>query len=415
MEWITAEIITIGDEILYGQILDTNSKWIAEKLGLYGIKVKEIITVADDKTQFLRTLEESIQRTDVILLTGGLGPTKDDITKIALAEFTNDQLEINQIAEKHVKAIFERRGLPFTEANRQQAAIPKNCTYLHNEKGTAPGMWFEYNDKIIVSMPGVPHEMKYLMEAEVLPRLEERFDTAEIHHRFIRTIGIGESFLAGKIADWEDNLPENFRLAYLPHIGEVTLRLTAYGANVDKELDQRIENLTPLIQKYVYAQEDIEIEEVVARLLLDENSKLSSAESCTGGNISHKITKMAGSSAYFLGTVVSYANSAKLNILKVKSETLSNFGAVSEETVTEMALGVRELTGSDYAVATSGIAGPSGGTPQKPVGTIWIAATNGRKTKTQKLMLGKDRLTNIEHSSKAALNLLRMQILKKWQ
>lgn len=415
MEWITAEIITIGDEILYGQILDTNSKWMAEKLGLFGIKVKEIITVADNKEQFLRILTESTQRSDVILLTGGLGPTKDDITKLALAKFTNDQLAVNKTAEEHVRNIFERRGLPFTETNRQQAAIPEKCTYLHNEKGTAPGMWFDYNGKVIVSMPGVPHEMRYLMEAEVLPRLEERYDTPDIHHRFIRTMGIGESFLAEKIIEWENNLPDNFRLAYLPNVGEVMLRLTGYGANVDKELDKRVENLIPLIKKHVYAQENIEIEEVVARLLLEENTKLSTAESCTGGNIAHKITKMAGSSSYFLGSVVSYANSAKLNILKVKSETLSNFGAVSEETVTEMALGVRKITGSDYAIATSGIAGPGGGTPEKPVGTIWIAATNGQKTKTQKLMLGKDRLTNIEHSSKAALNLLRMQILKKWQ
>ena len=415
MKLVTADIITIGDEILFGQIIDTNSQWMANELTQIGIKVNEIISISDQKEEITQTLKYCLKRSDIVLMTGGLGPTNDDVTKNTLTEFTNDHLIINPVAEEHVKGLFEKRGLPFTEINRMQAAVPSQCTYLHNEKGTAPGMWFDLNNQVMVSMAGVPHEMKYLMTAEVLPRLKKKFQTPAINHRFIKTIGIGESFLADKIRIWEENQPENMKLAYLPSAGEVILRLTGFGENTDNLMEREVEKLTPLVEKYIYAYENITLEEAIGKLLLSQNATLSTAESCTGGNIAHLITRIAGSSAYFLGSVVSYANSAKLNILKVKSETLSNFGAVSEETVIEMALGVQKLTGSDFAVSTSGIAGPGGGTPEKPVGTIWIAVTNGIQTVTKKLSLGNDRLYNIGYTSKAALNLLRIQILKEWQ
>lgn len=408
MENLTAEIITIGDEILYGQILDTNSKWIAEALSHIGFKVVQILSVSDTENAIVEALENGIKRAKVLIFTGGLGPTKDDLTKHTLNRFFADELRINPTAEAHIKAMFERRGLPFTELNRQQAAIPSKSIYLHNAKGTAPGMWFEENEKVIISLPGVPLEMKYLMEAEVLPRLKANFETPEIKHFFIKTIGIGESFLAEKIADWEDALPEYLKLAYLPSIAEVKLRLSTSLDN--GEAQKQIEKLLPLIKEYVYALSDIPLEQAIGINLLKENSTLSTAESCTGGNISHLITSIPGSSAYFLGAVVSYANSAKSDILMVKSETLSNFGAVSEQTVIEMAEGVQKLIGSSYAIATSGIAGPDGGTVEKPVGTIWMAVTDGKKTVTQKLNLGNDRKYNIEYTSKAALNLLRRQL-----
>lgn len=415
MSPITAEIVTIGDEILYGQITDTNSQWMAEELSALGIKVLRTTSVADTASEIIAALDESLNRSDIVLFTGGLGPTKDDVTKKTLCDYTGDQLEINARAEAHIRYLFESRGLPFTEINRQQAAVPSRCEYLHNAAGTAPGMWFSFQGRVIVSMAGVPSEMKYLMRHEVLPRIRERFSTPPITHRYLKTTGIGESFLAEKIAQWEDCLPSHIKLAYLPSVAEVKLRLTAFGENTEAELDAKVNEVLPLIREYVYATEDISLEEAIGKLLLEREATLSTAESCTGGNIAREITKIAGSSAYFLGSVVSYANSAKLDILKVKSETLSNFGAVSEPTVIEMAEGVQRLTGSTFAVSTSGIAGPGGGTPEKPVGTIWMAVTNGQETVTRKLSLGKDRLTNITYTTRAALNLLRLQLTGKWQ
>lgn len=415
MNIITAEIITIGDEILFGQITDTNSQWMANQLTELGIVVRKITSISDQKEDIISTVENSLKNFNIVLLTGGLGPTKDDVTKNALAELTHDTLIINKQAEEHVKQFFVERGLPFSEINRQQAAIPSKCQYIHNETGTAPGMWFNVNKSILVSMPGVPFEMKHLMNTLILPKLKEHFQLPPIVHRFIKTAGIGESFLAEKIEKWEDNLPKNIKLAYLPSVSEVLLRLSGFGQNVEIELEKQVQEVLPIIDEYVYATENISLEEALGKLLLEENSTLSTAESCTGGNISHLITKISGSSAYFLGTVVSYANSAKLDILKVVPETLSKFGAVSEQTVIEMALGVQKLTGSTYAISTSGIAGPGGGTPEKPVGTIWMAVTNGQETITKKLSLKNDRLRNIEYTSKAALNLLRLQLSKKWQ
>jgi nicotinamide-nucleotide amidase len=413
MSLITAEIITIGDEILYGQITDTNSQWIAAKLSENGIKVIRTLSIADTREAISDSINQA--NADLIIMTGGLGPTKDDVTKKTLCELTEDTLVLNAVAEAHVRGLFEKRGMPFTEINRQQAYIPSQCEYLHNAAGTAPGMWFQWKNKILISMAGVPSEMKHLMEIQVLPRITERLNTVELHHAYLKTVGIGESFLAEKIAQWEDALPPHMKLAYLPDVAEVKLRLSAYGKNQQYELEQKISEVIPLIEEYVYSREDIPLELAVARLLLEQGATLSTAESCTGGKIAQQITQWPGSSEYFLGSVVSYANSVKLDILKVKSETLSNFGAVSEQTVTEMADGILRLTGSTYAIATSGIAGPGGGSEEKPVGTIWIAVSNGKKIVTKKLNLNRDRIGNIRYTTKAALNLLRLQLRGIWQ
>ena len=411
MKIIYAEVITIGDEILYGQITDTNSKWISEELDKIGIKTIRKSSVGDQKQQILNILDESLQRADIVLITGGLGPTKDDITKKTLAEYFNDELEINLHAEEFIRGFFEKRGRPFTELNRQQAAIPSKCTYLHNATGTAPGMWFEYNGKVIVSMPGVPLEMKYLLSNEVIPRLKSKFELPEIIHKIIRTIGLGESFLAERIENWEDSLPEYIKLAYLPSFGEVKLRLTGMGENrskVEEQIELEVKKLIPLIEEHIFSFENEEIEKSIGKILNKSETSLSVAESCTGGYLSHLLTSIPGSSAYFMGGVVSYSNEAKMDVLKVKQETLTKFGAVSEQTVIEMAEGVRNVMKTTYGIATSGIAGPDGGTDEKPVGTVWLAVTDGKQTLTKKLSLGKIRIVNIEYSAKAALNFLRI-------
>jgi nicotinamide-nucleotide amidase len=411
MKIIYAEVITIGDEILYGQITDTNSKWISEELDKIGIKTIRKSSVGDQKQQILNILDESLQRADIILITGGLGPTKDDITKKTLAEYFNDELVIHPHAEEFIRGFFEKRGRPFTELNRQQAAIPSRCTYLHNATGTAPGMLFEYKGKVIVSMPGVPLEMKYLISNEVIPRLKSKFELPEIVHKIIRTIGLGESFLAERIEHWEDSLPEHIKLAYLPSFGEVKLRLTGIGKNrsiVEEEIELEVKKLIPLIEEHIFSFENEEIEKSIGKMLKESGTSLSVAESCTGGYLSHLLTSIPGSSAYFMGGVVSYSNEAKMDVLKVKQETLTKFGAVSEQTVIEMSEGVRNLMKTTYGIATSGIAGPDGGTDEKPVGTVWLAVTDGKQTLTKKLSLGKIRIVNIEYSAKAALNFLRI-------
>ena len=411
MKIIYAEVITIGDEILYGQITDTNSKWISEELDKIGIKTIRKSSVGDQKQQILNILDESLQRADIVLITGGLGPTKDDITKKTLAEYFNDELVINPHAEEFIRGFFEKRGRPFTELNRQQAAIPSQCTYLHNATGTAPGMLFEHKGKVIVSMPGVPLEMKYLISNEVIPRIKSKFELPEIVHKIIRTIGLGESFLAERIENWEDSLPEHIKLAYLPSFGEVKLRLTGMGENrskVEEQIQLEVIKLIPLIEEHIFSFENEEIEKSVGKILNESGTSLSVAESCTGGYLSHLLTSIPGSSAYFMGGVVSYSNEAKMDVLKVKQETLTKFGAVSEQTVIEMAEGVRKVMKTTYGIATSGIAGPDGGTDEKPVGTVWLAVTDGKQTLTKKLSLGKIRIVNIEYSAKAALNFLRI-------
>lgn len=410
-----AEVVTIGDEILYGQITDTNSQWISAELDKIGVKTIRKSSIGDDKSEILQMLKEASQRAQVILLTGGLGPTKDDITKKTLAEYTKDHLVINQHALAFVTDFFVKRGREMSEINKQQAAIPSKATYIHNAVGTAPGMWFDHEGTIIISMPGVPHEMKWLMTNSILPKLQERFSIDKYVHRIIRTVGIGESFLAELISEWEDALPNHIKLAYLPGKSQVKLRLTGIGTNeadLNVDIQKEIDKLMPQIQKYVFSTTNENLEEAIGRMLKERGLTLSTAESCTGGFIAHMLTSVPGSSAYFNGSVVAYANSAKMGLLGVKKETLEAHGAVSEETVIQMAEGARSKFGTTYALATSGVAGPGGGTEEKPVGTIWLACAGPDGTKAIKVMMLKDRSSNIEFGSVAALNMLRLRIQK---
>jgi len=408
-----AEIITIGDEILIGQIVDTNSAWIAQKLNAIGIRVKQISSVSDDREHILKALREAHERANIILITGGLGPTKDDITKKTLAEYFGVKLVENKDALANVEAIFRRlRGTTFTElldVNRLQAMVPENCEVILNRNGTAPGMWFNYDDTIYMSMPGVPHEMMYMMEDSVIPKLKSTFKLPHIIHHTIVTAGEGESYLAQKIADIEDSLPPYIKLAYLPKLGQVRLRLSAYGDNEDF-LKEKVEDfatrITERVGSAVVAQEDIPIEKAILNFMGERGLTLSTAESCTGGYISHLITQHPGSSKVFFGGAVSYSYELKESVLGVKNETLWQHGAVSEETVTEMVQGALLNFKSDYAIAVTGIAGPDGGTPEKPVGTVWIGVANSEKTVTKKFSFGNKRLQNIERTAIAALNML---------
>ncbi len=416
MNNITAEIITIGDEILFGQITDTNSQWMSAELDKIGVRTVRKSSVSDTDEAIRQVMEEAAVRANIVLMTGGLGPTKDDVTKKTIASLLQDELVINDHALAFITDFFIKRGRQMTEINRQQAAIPSKSVYLHNANGTAPGMWFTYKNTIFVSMPGVPFEMKKLMQDEVIPRILETFKTPKILHRVIGTVGIGESFLAEKIEAWEDQLPDFIKLAYLPGRGQVKLRLTATGNSLELlnlAVDTEVNKVMPLIEKYVFTVSGESLPLAVARLLIENNATISVAESCTGGYVAHLFTSNSGSSAYFQGGVVSYANEVKANVLGVKSETLTNFGAVSEETVKEMAEGVRKKLGTTYGLATSGVAGPTGGTPEKPVGLVYIAVSSAEKTICSKLQLTLQREVNIEYSSYAVINLLRLFINKK--
>ena len=413
---IYADIITIGDEILYGQIVDTNSQWMSQELDQLGIRVRRKISVSDQSGEIEDVIRSSAEKVDIILITGGLGPTKDDVTKNTLCQIFNDHLVIEPQAEAFIRAFFESRNRPFTELNRQQAAIPSRCTYLHNATGTAPGMWFEELGCVLVSMPGVPHEMKYLMKQEVLPRLQRHFKTPVIHHRVIRTIGIGESFLAERIESWEDNLPNHIKLAYLPGQGQVKLRLTATGQDrdqLDQEIEQCIEALIPLVGEFIFSTQNEELEEVVGKLLVQKQATMGCAESCTGGYLAHSITQVPGSSAYFMGSITSYDNRVKREQLGVLEETLRNYGAVSEYTAREMAEGARDVLGVDYALATTGVAGPTGGSADKPVGTVWIACATPHGTEVKKFQFTQQRATNIRWASYQALAMLYRHLISQ--
>ncbi|WP_138991877.1 competence/damage-inducible protein A [Larkinella sp. C7] len=416
MKPILAEIITIGDEILFGQITDTNTQWIGAELTKIGIRTVRKSSVGDQKEAILNILKEATERADLVILTGGLGPTKDDITKVTICEYFNTTLERNPEALAFVTKFFESRGRSITEINAKQADLPLNCTYVPNDWGTAPGMWFNENETIYVSLPGVPFEMKNLMQYRIIPMLQNQFETPTIVHKMIRTVGIGESFLAETIANWEDALPAHIKLAYLPHFGQVRLRLTGTGSDpvvLKQEIDEQVEAVLPLIQPFVFGYDDDELETKVAQLLSERNWMLATAESCTGGFVASQMTKYAGSSRYFVGGVVSYSNTVKVNQLGVQPETLSQFGAVSEQTVREMAEGVRTRLGANVGIATSGIAGPDGGTPEKPVGTIWIACSTEKQTVARLLKLGPYREQNIQNTSVQVLNLLRQTLLEE--
>lgn len=404
-----AEIITIGDEILIGQIVDTNSAWMAHELNKIGIRIKQISSVSDDRQHILKALSEAKERADIILITGGLGPTKDDITKKTIADYFGVKLIENKDALENVTNIFARYNRPLLEVNKMQALVPENCEVLLNKNGTAPGMWFKVDGKIYISMPGVPHEMMYMMEDAVIPKLKSSLKLPVIIHKTILTVGEGESFLADRIADIEDALPAHIKLAYLPKLGQVRLRLSGYGENeaeLQAEVNQYAAKIIERVGNVVAAEEDIPIEKAILNYMEAKGLTLSLAESCTGGYISHLITQHAGSSKVFFGGAVSYSYELKESILGVKAATLAEFGAVSKETATEMVEGALAHFKSDYAIAVTGIAGPDGGTIDKPVGTVWIAVANRSKAVVKKLTFGNKRKQNIERSAVSALNML---------
>jgi nicotinamide-nucleotide amidase len=404
-----AEIITIGDEILIGQIVDTNSAWMAQQLNNAGIRVKQISSVSDSREHILTALKEAGGRADLIFITGGLGPTKDDITKNTLAEYFGVGMVENQEALDNVLRIFAKYNRPMLDINKAQALVPANCEVITNKNGTAPGMWFNVDEKIYVSMPGVPFEMMYMMEEEVIPKIKTLFKLPIIIHKTILTVGEGESFLATRIADIEDSLPKHIKLAYLPKLGQVRLRLSGQGddeQSLRDEIEQYAAKIVARVSENVAAEEDIALEKSILDFMAERDLTLSVAESCTGGYISHLFTQHAGSSKVFFGGTVSYSNQLKESILGVKNETLDKYGAVSEETVVEMVEGALRNFKSDYAIAVTGIAGPDGGTADKPVGTVWIAVASAQKTVQKKFTFGSKRLQNIERSASAALFML---------
>ncbi|MBC7913945.1 MAG: competence/damage-inducible protein A [Pyrinomonadaceae bacterium] len=410
-----AEIITIGDEILIGQIVDTNSAWIAQKLNQSGIRVKQITSVSDDREHILEALTTASKRATIVIITGGLGPTKDDITKTTLTEYFKVGIKRDEATLQNVTKIFARYKRPLLEVNIRQADVPENCKVLLNTNGTAPGMWFDEAGVVYVSMPGVPFEMMYLVEEEVLPRLKKRFNLDSIVHRTILTAGIGESFLAETIADIEESLPVHLKLAYLPKLSQVRLRLSAYGGDelqLNAEIQLYMSKIVDKLGEFVVATEDITIEKAILDYMGERNLTLSVAESCTGGYLSHIFTQHPGSSTVFLGGAVTYSNDLKVKILDVSEQIILQYGAVSEETVKEMACGALSKFNSDYAIAISGIAGPDGGTPDKPLGTVWISVAGKKKIVAKKFQFGSRRLQNIERASVSALTLL-FHILKE--
>ena len=410
---MNAEIITIGDEILIGQIVDTNAAYIAQRLNAAGVTVSERSSVGDRAEQITRAIEQSMQRCDLVILTGGLGPTKDDITKTTLAKIFGGEMRTDERVKEHVRSMLALRGIEFNELNRSQAEVPESCEVLFNAHGTAPGMWFERDGKVVISLPGVPFEMRHLMEDEVLPRLKSRFSLRQVVHRTLITAGIAESMLAARIAEWEDALPDYLRLAYLPAPNIVRLRLSAYdvdGQRAEREIEEPFRLLEQIIPDNLVGFEGATLQEQVHNLLLESGKTLAVAESCTGGSISAKFTAMAGASAYFLCGVTAYANEAKRDLLGVDAALIERHGAVSEEVARAMAEGARRVSGADFAVATTGIAGPTGGSEQKPVGTVWFAVASERGTVAMMRNSGTDRGQVIDRATAYAIEFLRDHI-----
>ena len=411
-----AEIITIGDEILIGQIIDTNSAWLAEQLNLAGIEVFQITSVHDDRDHIMEALANAEQKVDLVLMTGGLGPTKDDITKKTLCDYFGTQLVFHGPTFEQIRERFTRRGIDLNKLNRDQALVPEMCTVIHNMDGTAPGMWFERSGTIFVSMPGVPFEMKTMVTTQVIPRLLTSGKLKVIIHKTVLTQGVPESMLAIRIEEWENNLPSFIKLAYLPNPMSVRLRLSAIGSDVQllkREMERQVDLLRQLLPTEIYGYDEDTMAGSAGNLLKEQKASLAVAESCTGGYISHLLTLTPGASEWYRGSITAYDNSVKLNILGVSPETLAAYGAVSEQTVREMVLGVKKVLNSDYALATTGIAGPDGGSEEKPVGTVWIAAAGPTKFIAQKFVFGNNRERNILRSSQTALHLLRKLILSE--
>ncbi len=409
-----ASIITIGDELLIGQTVDTNSAFIGAEMSKLGFDVHKITSIHDRREDILEAMKEAAGKSDVVLITGGLGPTSDDITKQTLCEYFNTKLVVDTHVLKMIESMMAARNFAMNENNRKQAEVPESCRVLENRTGTAPGMWFEDKNTIYISMPGVPHEMKHLMTEHVLPELKEKFTSQIIIHRNIMTYGTFEARLAEILTGFETGLPENIRLAYLPASGVIKLRLTGTGDNQIKLknlMDDQVNKLYKIIPEFIYGENEESLQMVIGKLLKQGNRTLCTAESCTGGEVAHLITGISGSSAYYKGSVVAYSNEVKTNLLGVPEKMIEIHGAVSEEVVCELAGRARKLFKTDFAVATSGIAGPDGGTETKPVGTVWLAVASDKGTTAEKRVFGNDREANINRSSLAALNLLRKQII----
>ena len=404
-----AEIITIGDELLIGQVVDTNSAWMGRELNNIGIEVLRIVSVRDREEEILEAIDNAMKRVNIVLVTGGLGPTKDDITKQTLCKYFNTELIFSEEVFENVKRVLAGK-IPMNKLNKGQAMVPKNCTVINNPVGSASVSWFERDGKVLVSMPGVPQEMTTVMAESVLPKLHERFQTDVIMHQTFLVQHYPESVLAEKLEAWEVALPDCIKLAYLPKLGIIRMRLTGRGHDrkeVETLLNREKAKLETILGEDIFSEEDTPLEVIIGELLKKRKLTVSTAESCTGGSIAERLTSIAGSSEYFKGSIVAYSNEVKKDLLYVSSETLEKYGAVSEETVVEMVKGAMKALKTDCAVATSGIAGPGGGTPEKPVGTVWIAAGYKNEIRTYKQETNRGRSMNIERAGNNALLMLR--------
>lgn len=409
-----AAVVTIGDEILIGQIIDTNSAWLGQFLNDHGLSITQIISVSDTLEAISAGLSQASQHADLILITGGLGPTKDDKTKLALAQYFDDELIFDPEAFDHIKTFFAKRNREVTELHRAQCYLPSKARTLYNQYGTAPGMHFEVEGKHYISMPGVPYEMKYIVEHGVKEIIDRISDGNHIYHRTIHTAGTGESILSDMILDIQEDLPQNVSLAFLPSLGKVRIRVS--GSGNDREalavtVDDLATQITQRVQQYVFGFDRTSIEQVVGEVCIDKGVTIGTAESCTSGDIARRITSIAGSSQYYHGSVVAYSYELKERLLNVKKNTLETYGAVSEETVREMLVGLFDAMPIHAGIAVSGIAGPGGGTPDKPVGTVWISYGSPNDIRSEKIFIDKNRAKNIEYSGTYALNKLRIFLL----
>lgn len=406
-----ATIITIGDEILIGQIVDTNSTYISQQLSAVGCRVESKISIGDSANQITETLTQAMSANDIVVVTGGLGPTKDDITKITIAKLFNSPMRHDERVAHHVESLLAKRGVAFNALNQSQAMVPECCEVLFNAHGTAPGMWFESDNTILISLPGVPFEMKELIVDEVIPRLKSRFTLKESVHRTLITSGLAESLLAERIAQWEDALPSEIKLAYLPGPGRVRLRLSAYNVDsveaTNRTMDALFAELEHIIPNYILGYNDASVEQIIHNRLIEQGKSLAIAESCTGGAIAEKFTAMAGASQYFLAGVVSYSNESKIKLLGVSPSSIEQYGAVSEAVAIEMANGARAATGADFAISTTGIAGPTGGSPEKPIGTVWFGVSTPQKSFATVVNCGTERSQVIFRAVAEALSILR--------
>ena len=411
---MNAGIIIIGDEILIGQVVDINSSWISREMNKIGFRTETIVTVGDDGKSISDAIDKCFEVADVVFMTGGLGPTKDDITKKVICKKFGTELVLDEKVLANVAEMLGRRGIALTENNRGQAMVPATAKVINNAVGTAPGIMMERNGKLLFSMPGVPFEMRYLMEHEIIPLIKKHYDLKPVFHKTLLLTGIAESILSEKISDWEDSLAENVKLAYLPAYSSIRLRLSVYEPddNTESYIAGKVKELEKIVPENIIAYEDIKLEELVGKLLKEKHCTVATAESCTGGKVASLITSVSGSSEYYKGSVVSYCNEVKANVLGVSRADLEKYGAVSSTVAEQMASGVRKLLGVDYAVATTGIAGPTGGSDEKPVGTVWIAVATPTKVVSRKYVFGKDRAINIERFAASALSMLIVEMKK---